>query len=66
MTSVYLTSIVYLPLRVRLDSLAECVLADEFEVFCGSVHLRSLHIRDDDEDVVTAVVVHAPQEHKFG
>jgi hypothetical protein len=63
--SMYLTSIVYLTLRIRLHRPAKRVLTDEFEVFRGSVHLRSFHIRDNDEDVVASVVVHAPQEHKF-
>ena len=61
-----LTSIVYLPFRRPLHRPAERVLTDELEVFGGGVHLRPLHVRDDDEDVVATVVVHAPQEHKFG
>ena len=55
-----LTSIVDLPLRVLFHRLAKCILADELEVFSGSVHLSPLHICHDDEDIVATVVVHAP------
>ena len=61
-----LTSIVDLPLGVLLHCLAKCILADELEVFRGSVHLSPLHVRHNNKDIVAAVVVHAPQEHKFG
>lgn len=61
-----LTSTVYLPLRFALHRLAERVSTDKFEIFGGGVHLGSLHIRDDDENVIATVVVHAAQEHKFG
>jgi hypothetical protein len=53
------------PLRVLLHRLAECVLANELEVFRGSVHLCPLHICHNNKDIVAAVVVHAPQEHEF-
>lgn len=61
-----LTSIVDFPLGVLLHCLAECILADELEVFCGSVHLSTLHVCHNNKDIVAAMVVHAPQEHKFG
>jgi hypothetical protein len=61
-----LTSIVDFPLGVLLHCLAKCILADELEVFSGSVHLSPLHICHNNKDIVAAVVVHAPQEHKFG
>jgi hypothetical protein len=61
-----LTSIVDFPLGVLLHCLAKCILADELEVFRGSVHLCPFHICHNNKDIVAAVVVHAPQEHKFG
>jgi hypothetical protein len=61
-----LTSIVDLPLGVLLHCLPKCILADELEVFGGSVHLSPLHVRHNNKDIVAAVVVHASQEHKFG
>jgi hypothetical protein len=61
-----LTSIVDFPLSVLPQCLAKCILADELEVFRGSVHLSPLHVRHNDKDIVAAVVVHASQEHEFG
>jgi hypothetical protein len=61
-----LTSIVDFPLGVLLHCLAKGILADELEVFRGGVHLSPLHIRHNDKDIVAAVVVHTPEEHKFG
>ena len=61
-----LTSVVDFPLSVLLHCLAKCILADELEVFRGSVHLSPLHVCHNNKDIVAAVVVHAPQEHKFG
>jgi hypothetical protein len=56
----------YFPFGVLLHGLAKGILAHELEVFRGGVHFRPLHIRHNDEDIVAAVVVHAPQEHQFG
>lgn len=61
-----LTSIVDLPLGVLLHCLAKCILADELKIFRGGVHLSPLHIRHNNKDIVAAVVVHTPEEHKFG
>jgi hypothetical protein len=61
-----LTSIVDFPLGALLHCLAKCILADELEVFRGSVHLSSLHVRHNNKDIVATMVVHAPQEHEFG
>jgi hypothetical protein len=61
-----LTSIVDFPLRVLLHCLAECVLTHELEVFRGSIRLRPLHICHNNKNIVATMVVHAPQEHKFG
>jgi hypothetical protein len=54
------------PLGVPLHCLAKCILADELEVICGSVHLSPLHVCHNNKDIVAAVVVHAPQKHEFG
>jgi len=61
-----LTSIVDFPLGILLHCPAKCILADEFEVFRGGVHLSSLHVCHNNKDIVAAMVVHAPEEHKFG
>jgi hypothetical protein len=61
-----LTSVVDFPLGVLLHCLTECILADELEVFRGSVHLSPLHVCHNNKDIVAAMVVHASQEHKFG
>lgn len=62
----HLTSILNLLLCLVPQRLAECILAHELEVFRGSVHLRPLHISHNNENIVAAVVVHAPQEHQLG
>ena len=61
-----LTSIVDFPLGILLHCLAKRILADELEVFRGSIHLSPLHIGHNNKDIVAAVIVHAPEEHKFG
>ena len=55
-----LTSIVDFPLGILLHCLAKCILADELEVFRGSVHLSPLHICHNNKNIVAAMVVHAP------
>ena len=61
-----LTSIVDFPLGVLLHCLAKRILADKLKVLRGSVHLSPLHVCYNNKDIVAAVVVHAPEEHKFG
>src|SRR6266850_2652813 len=56
----------YFPFHVMLHCLAKCILAHKLEVFGGGIHFRPLHISYNNKDIVAAVVVHAPQEHKFG
>ena len=60
-----LTSIVDFPLSVLPHCLAKGILTHELEVFCGSIHLCPLHISYNNKDIVAAMVVHSPQEHKF-
>jgi hypothetical protein len=37
----------------------------KFEIFCRVVHLLSLQVRDDDVDIIAAMIVHAPEEHQL-
>jgi hypothetical protein len=55
----------YFPLHVVLNRLAECILAYKLEVFRGGVHFRPLHIGYNYKDIIATMVVHATQEHKF-
>ena len=55
-----LTLLVDLPLEAGFDGrVAESMLADELEVFGGSIHLGALHVGHDNVYVVAAVVMHA-------
>jgi hypothetical protein len=64
--SVVLRSTLDFRLHFLLHCPAECILARELEVFRGSVHLCPLHICHNNKYIIAAMVVHAPQEHKFG
>lgn len=50
-----------LALNARLACAAKCVLADELEERGNIIHLLPLEIRDNNEDLVAATVVHSPQ-----
>ena len=55
-----LTLLVDLPFEAGFDGrVAESMLADELEVFGGSIHLGALHVGHDNVYVVAAVVMHA-------
>jgi len=60
--------VLYLSCYTWLAGATKRIATDELEVFGRVIHFLSLHICDNDVDVLAAifVIVHASQEHEFG
>lgn len=65
-TEEVLTLATDLSFQNRLTRAAGVGTAHQFEVFRGIVHFLALHICDDYPNVVTALIMHAAEEHYLG
>jgi hypothetical protein len=55
------TLVLNLALHARFHGTPKSVPADELEIICNIIHFLSLHIGDNDVDIIAAVVVHPPE-----
>lgn len=60
------TLILDLTFSTGFTFLAIGIAANEFKIFRDVVHLLLLYVCHDDIHIVAAVVMHTPENHKFG
>jgi len=61
-----LTFTLYPPLHTRLARLSKGIPTRELEILRDVVHLLTLQIGNNDENLIAPRIVHSAQEHKFG
>jgi hypothetical protein len=52
-------------LHARFHGTPESMPADELKIIGNIIHFLSLHIGDNDVDVIAPVIVHPPEQHEF-